>query len=157
MRRWFWQRRGFVLVIFDLDRFLPLNADVGHGKGDGVLKQVALEVRGALPKKGRLYRVGGDEFAVLLPGMDEQQGRAWAEAVRKAVEAEVKVLDSKVGPRSLTVRAGVAEHIPTRRLWSENDHTPLLMATNDGLLEGRLRGGNCVVTRPTGAVSESLR
>jgi diguanylate cyclase (GGDEF)-like protein len=156
MRRWLWQKRGFALVIFDLDRFKLLNAEVGHGKGDGALKQVALEVRRALPKKGRLYRIGGGNFAVLLPGMDEQQGHAWAEAVRKAVEAEIKVVDSKLGPRSLTVRAGVTEHIPTRRLWSEKDQTPLIMATNGALVEARLRGGNCVVTAPAGAVLESL-
>jgi diguanylate cyclase (GGDEF)-like protein len=144
------------LVIFDLDRFMPLNAEVGHGKGDGALKQVALEVRRALPKKGRLYRIGGDEFAVLLPGMDEQQGHAWAEAVRKVIEAEVEVVHSELGPRSVTVRAGVAEHVPTRRLWSKKDQRPLIMATEGALVEARLLGGNCVVTHPAGAVLESL-
>jgi diguanylate cyclase (GGDEF)-like protein len=153
MRRWLWQRRGFALVIFDLDRFMPLNAEVGHGKGDGALKQVALEVRRALPKKGRVYRYSGDEFAVLLPGMNEQQAGAWAETVRKAVATEVKVVDSRLGPRSLTVRAAVTEHIPTRRLWSEKDLTPLFMATNGAIVEARLRGGNCVVTRATTAGS----
>ena len=152
MRRWLLQRRGFALVIFDLDRFMPLNAEVGHGKGDGALKQVGLEVRGALPRKGRLYRIGGDEFAVLLPGMTEQQAYNWAETVRKAVEAEVKIVDRHLDSRSLTVRAAVTEHIPTRRSWSKKDLTPLIMATNGAIVEARLRGGNCVVTRATTAV-----
>jgi diguanylate cyclase (GGDEF)-like protein len=155
MRRLLWRRRGFALVIFDCDRMLSLNAYAGHGKGDQALKQVAFEVRRALPKEGRAYRYSGDEFAVLLPDMNEQQGYAWAETVRKAVEAEVKVVDRHLDSRSLTVRAAVTEHIPSRRLWSKKDQTPLIMATNGAIVEARLRGGNCVVTRSVATVLES--
>lgn len=147
MRRLLRRRRGFALVIFDCDRMLSLNAYAGHSKGDQALKQVAFEVCRALPREGRAYRYSGDEFAVLLPDMSEQQAYEWAETVRKAVEAEVKVVDSKLGSRSLTVRAAVTEHSPTRRLWSKKDLTPLFMATNDAIAEARLRGGNCVVSR----------
>jgi diguanylate cyclase (GGDEF)-like protein len=149
------QRRGFAVVFFNIDRLRDVSVWSGHSKGDLVIQDVAFEVRRALPKEGRMYRIMGGEFGVLLPGMNEQQASAWAEIVRKAVEGEVKVVDSDLGPRPLTVRAGVTEQIPTRRLWSRKDQTRLIMTTNDALVEGRLRGGNCVVTRPIGAVLES--
>jgi diguanylate cyclase (GGDEF)-like protein len=157
MRRWLWQRRGFALVIFDLDRFMPLNAEVGHGKGDGALKQVGLEVRGALPRKARLYRISGDEFAVLLPGMTEQQAYNWAETVRKTLEAEVRVVNRKGESRSVTVRAGVTEHLQTKRLWSKTDQNPVVMAAEAALVEAAGRGGNCVVTRPVKAVLDDMQ
>jgi diguanylate cyclase (GGDEF)-like protein len=152
--RLLWQRRGFALVIFNFDRLLSLNAYAGHSKGDRAMKQVASEVRRALPKEARVYRILGD-LAVLLPGMNEQQAYAWAERVRKTVEAEVEVVGKTGRPRSLTVRAGVTEHLPTRRLWSKRDQTPLIMAAEAALVEARARGGNCVVTRPVVAVLES--
>jgi PleD family two-component response regulator len=129
----------------------------GHSKGDLAIQAVAFEVRRALPKDGRVYKLMSAEFRVLLPDMNGQQASSWAETVRKAVAADVKVVDSKQGSRPLTVRAAVTEHIPTRRLWSMKDQTPLIMATQDALVEARSRGGNCVVTRPAGAVLESLR
>jgi diguanylate cyclase (GGDEF)-like protein len=153
--RLLWQRRGFALVIFDFDHMKSLNYFSGHGKGDRALQQIAFEVRRAVPEKARIYKVGGDELAVLLPGMNEQQAYNWAETVRKAVEAEVRVVNSKQESRSVTVRAGVTEHLPTKRLWSKKDQTPLIMATNAALAEAAARGGNCVVTRPVVAVLES--
>ena len=149
------QGRGFAVVFFNIDRLRDLSAWSGHSKGDLAIQEVAFEVRRALPKEGRVYRIMGGEFGVLLPGMNEQQASAWAEIVRKAVEADVKVVDSELGPRPLTVRAAVTEHVPTRRLWSKKHQTPLIMATSDALVEARSLGGNCVVTRPVGAVLES--
>jgi diguanylate cyclase (GGDEF)-like protein len=153
MSRLLWQRRGFALVIFNFDRLLSLNAYAGHSKGDRAMKEVAYEVLRALPKEGRVYWLAGD-LAVLLPGMNEQQAYAWAEVVRKTIEAEVDVV-GETGPRSLTVRAGVTEHLPARRLWSKRDQRPLVMAAEAALVEARARGGNCVVKRPVVALLES--
>jgi hypothetical protein len=76
--------------------------------------------------------------------MDEGEGYAWAEAVRMAVAAEVEVLDSEQSPRSVTVKAGVTEHVPTRRLWSRNDQVPLVKAVDAALVLAADLGGNCV-------------
>jgi GGDEF domain-containing protein len=142
----------FRVVSFNIDRLRDACAWAGHSKGDLAIQAVAFEVRRALPKDGRVYKLMSAEFRVLLPDMNGQQASSWAETVRKAVAADVKVVDSKQGSRPLTVRAAVTEHIPTRRLWSMKDQTPLIMATQDALVEARSRGGNCVVTRPAGAI-----
>jgi diguanylate cyclase (GGDEF)-like protein len=149
------QRRGFALAFFNIDRLRDFSATWGHSKGDVAIQEVGFEVRRALPKDGRVYRFMSGEFGVLLPGMNEQQASAWAETVRKAVEADVKVVvDNEQRPQILTVRAAVTEHIPTKRLWFTKDQT-LIMAISSGLAEARSLGGNCVVTRPASAVLES--
>ncbi|MFA7601490.1 MAG: EAL domain-containing protein [Novosphingobium sp.] len=66
------QRKCAVLLI-DLDRFKQVNDTLGHPAGDDVLKQVAERLRGAVGGMGRIGRIGGDEFQVILPGAHERE------------------------------------------------------------------------------------
>jgi diguanylate cyclase (GGDEF)-like protein len=59
------------VVLLDVDNFKQINDRYGHPAGDAVLAQVGAALRGA----GQAFRVGGDEFAVLLPGHDEEAAR----------------------------------------------------------------------------------
>ncbi len=60
------QKSGYSLIVFDIDHFKQVNDTLGHLEGDGVLKQVAMVVRGCLRDSDQFIRWGGDEFLVLL-------------------------------------------------------------------------------------------
>ncbi|OYU45443.1 MAG: GGDEF domain-containing protein [Burkholderiales bacterium PBB4] len=95
------------LVMLDLDHFKDVNDHHGHRAGDEVLRQFAHTARARLRASDVLARMGGEEFAVILPGTDTVGAVHVAEAVRAAVEALV-VSDMKGGSISITVSAGVA-------------------------------------------------
>src|ERR1700694_1436207 len=59
--------RRLAPIVFDLDEFTPVNARIGHLAGDGVLAEAAERVRSVVRTADIACRVGGDEFAVLLP------------------------------------------------------------------------------------------
>lgn len=75
------------LVYFDLDNFKPVNDTHGHAVGDRLLRMVAQRVRAALRESDTLARVGGDEFAVLLPRCAQPQD---AERVAATILAQLE-------------------------------------------------------------------
>ncbi len=65
-------QRACSVLLLDLDRFKQVNDTLGHPAGDALLKQVAQRLERSTGKLGRVGRVGGDEFQVLLPGRIER-------------------------------------------------------------------------------------
>lgn len=76
--------RAVALLLLDVDRFKWINDTHGHPTGDEVLKGVAARIRGAVRSTDLPCRIGGDEFAVLLPNLSE--GEARERALRLLVE-----------------------------------------------------------------------
>lgn len=65
-------RRSCALMMLDLDRFKQVNDTMGHPAGDELLKQVAQRLLSIVGQHGEVGRLGGDEFQVLLPDMDDR-------------------------------------------------------------------------------------
>lgn len=78
--------RPLGLLLIDIDMFKRFNDDYGHATGDQVLRLVTQAMRASVEAAATLARIGGEEFAVLLPGTTLQQAHAVAERIRGTVE-----------------------------------------------------------------------
>jgi diguanylate cyclase (GGDEF)-like protein len=76
------------IIVGDLDRFKTINDSVGHAAGDAVLIDVAYRMRLHLRAFDLAYRIGGEEFVVMLPGADLRETAAIAEDLRAAIVTE---------------------------------------------------------------------
>jgi diguanylate cyclase (GGDEF)-like protein len=90
------------LIVGDIDRFKSINDTHGHEAGDIVLRDVAYALRTSLRTFSLLYRIGGEEFIAILPGLALSEGVAVAERLRAAVE------ECRPGGIPVTMSFGVA-------------------------------------------------
>jgi diguanylate cyclase (GGDEF)-like protein len=92
------------VIVADVDHFKRINDTHGHSTGDAVLQDVAYLMRKQLRAFDLAYRLGGEEFLVLLPGADRAQAAAVAELLRQAVETQ-----PLGGGIDVTISCGVAD------------------------------------------------
>ncbi len=90
------------LLLCDLDHFKRVNDQLGHVAGDAVLQDVAYTMRGALRAGDSIYRVGGEEILVVLPGADRESAVEISERLCQAVR------DRRPVGVQVTVSIGVA-------------------------------------------------
>lgn len=93
------------VLMLDSDHFKKVNDTFGHATGDNVLRHLAVLMRNELRKIDTVGRVGGEEFAVILPGADLTAAEVFAERLRKKVAGTPMAHDDIVVP--LTVSIGV--------------------------------------------------
>jgi diguanylate cyclase (GGDEF)-like protein len=122
------------MVLCDVDGFKAVNDEYGHDRGDAVLRDVAYELRKRLRSFELVYRLGGEEFLIVLPGVDGEGGMEIAERLRASVEA--------VNPQgihitiSLGLSAGSGESV---------DYDTLFRAADAALYDAKRAGRNRVV------------
>ncbi len=92
------------MLILDLDNFKKVNDDYGHAVGDRILKQVTEIINLRIRATDNLYRIGGEEFVVVMEGQNVERAAHLAEQLRTLVEANELVPDQAV-----TISLGVAE------------------------------------------------
>ena len=96
---------GFALMLVDLDRFRQVNDSLGHDVGDDVLRTVAQRIQSCLRQADELARIGGDQFAVLVPAADAQFAETLA---RRMLNAVAQPCGSDAAPFTLTCSIGVS-------------------------------------------------
>lgn len=107
IRRWARAPRSLCLLAIDADFFKKVNDQFGHGVGDTVLKSMTAAITACMRETDIAARIGGEEFAVLLPHTDLKDACNLAERIRAAVEKIVIVIDDQ--HVNLTVSIGVAQ------------------------------------------------
>jgi diguanylate cyclase (GGDEF)-like protein len=98
-------QRAAVLML-DIDHFKNVNDQHGHAVGDAVLRHLATLMKDSQRKVDVLGRVGGEEFAALLPGADNEAARVFAERLRQRIESTPLQLNGLGLP--VTVSVGIA-------------------------------------------------
>ena len=94
------------VLMLDLDHFKRINDSSGHAAGDAMLKHFAALMRDELRKIDTVARVGGEEFAIILPGADAEEAKIFAERLRQKVAASPLVLNEQ--RLAITVSIGIA-------------------------------------------------
>ena len=94
------------VLMLDLDHFKRVNDSYGHSTGDAMLKHIGALLRDELRKIDSAGRVGGEEFAIILPGTRPEEARIFAERLRNKVETMPLTHDGQA--ISITVSIGIA-------------------------------------------------
>lgn len=129
------------IIMLDLDRFKEVNDRYGHGVGDEVLQAAGKRIQMATRRGELSARIGGEEFAVILPDVSGSELRQAAERFRALIAAEP--VETKIGPLSITTSVGASF------AW-DIDHgagASLLATADAALYQSKSSGRNCVTTR----------
>lgn len=126
--------RRFCLLIFDIDDFKDINDRLGHPAGDRVLVSMVQTVRGVMRHSDELFRIGGEEFAILLHEADKAAARVFCDKLLERVRSAPGAAD-----RPVTISIGVAEI-------REGDSVEALFARADANLYLAKRSGkDCAI------------
>ena len=125
------------LIVLDIDHFKRINDNYGHIVGDNVLRHLAQCVEKTIRSSDALYRYGGEEFAIVLNGTDEEGALLLAERIRQNVQE--LVVDS-LKDVHISVSSGVA-------VLAENENAARLFERADrALYRAKREGRNRVKT-----------
>ena len=131
------------LIVLDIDRFKVINDTWGHATGDETLRLVALIIERTIRTSDIAGRIGGEEFAILLPRSGAAEARATAERLRVAM-AQAPLWHDQ-GEIHFTASFGVAEPGP-----GVDSLDRLLAEADKALYEAKAQGRNRVVHRARG-------
>ncbi len=130
-------RRPVSLLMCDIDTFKEINDMWGHDRGDAVLRDVAYQMRKQLRSFELIYRLGGEEFLVVLPNVGRRRAKEIAERLRAAVQ---EMRSSGLG---ITLSVGVSA-----ASGEEVEFDTLFKAADMALYEAKRAGRNRVVVSP---------
>jgi diguanylate cyclase (GGDEF)-like protein len=132
--------RPIAFVMVDIDYFKSINDNFGHQVGDRMIVHLANVVRDCKRDCDLLARIGGEEFALLLPETDLAQAQMMAERLRREV-ASTPLMDP-LQPIPTTVSIGVAAATAAM-----SDVSDLMKAADQALYDAKRAGRNCVICK----------
>ncbi len=122
------------MVLCDVDGFKAVNDEHGHDRGDAALRDIAYELRKRLRSFELVYRLGGEEFLIVLPGIELHAASDTAERLRSAVE------EAQPTGIPITISLGVSA-----ARGAQVDYDALFKAADEALYEAKRAGRNRVI------------
>lgn len=134
---------GVAVMVVDVDRFKQVNDLHGQGRGDQLLIRIAQTLRRGLRAPDLLGRIGGEEFAVVLPGVSPAEAHATAEHLRSAVAQQPfgGGPQAQQAAQHATISIGV---VHSATLGGDVDMDVLLLAAETALYRAKAEGSNRV-------------
>ena len=126
------------VALFDIDHFKRFNDEHGHDAGDAVLFQLTRFIESRLRAGDLAFRIGGEEFLLLLAEADREATLAKMEGFRREVETDLRVKHAQLN-LTVTISAGVAA-FPGDGTSLED----LLKAADTAMYRAKTMGRNCV-------------
>lgn len=137
------ERSKVSLIIFDLDHFKEVNDRFGHEGGDEVLRSIIAPIKEMIRPMDLFGRIGGEEFLILLPGIDGQTAGEVAERIRLKIRSlEIPCKDKTI---RVTASFGVSNWDGT------SDLETLIFWSDTALYKAKQSGRDCVYHFPIGA------
>ncbi|RQO81053.1 diguanylate cyclase [Acidovorax sp. FJL06] len=135
---------GAAVLMLDVDHFKQVNDQLGHGAGDQLLIGIARTMASTLRPQDLLGRLGGEEFAAVLPGVSPAEAHAMAERLRSAVAQQpfATAPGGQGTPQHATVSIGV---VHSATMGSDADMDVLLLAADAALYRAKAEGRDQVV------------
>jgi len=133
---------GLAVLMVDVDHFKQVNDQLGHGAGDQLLIGIAQAMTSALRPQDVLGRLGGEEFAVVLPDASPAEAHAIAERLRTVVEQR-PFGTAQAPEQHATISIGL---VHSASLGGDADLDTLLLAADAALYRAKAEGRNRVMT-----------
>ncbi len=130
-----YQRYGqeFSMIMFDIDDFKHINDKYGHNEGDHVLRALADDVRKQLRISDVLCRIGGEEFAIILPETNRESAIFVAEKIREVIAHQIYI-----DHETITISLGAESYM------EEYDFNSFYTTVDNFLYKSKHSGKNCV-------------
>jgi len=137
------EKKSLAFMMLDIDYFKGYNDTYGHLQGDETLKSIAQEMKNTLKRPGDyLFRLGGEEFGILISDIEEDKAYHMAEKLRQNILAlEIEHKASKVSSH-LSISIGLVNLFPNQNSESEE----ILQKADENLYKAKAEGRNCVIS-----------
>jgi len=117
------------LIMFDIDHFKNINDEFGHSVGDRVLYELGSLVSSRMRKTDHVYRIGGEEFAIILTNSSSEDAKIVAEDIRIQIGQSKLIKDAMI-----TISLGIAEYREneSKDSWYKRCDEALYLAKDSG-------------------------